>query len=92
VHASAGEQCLQPLTLHNCRHTYASLVIAAGVSAKALRSYMDHSSFTTTYERYGHLMPDPESTSAAHLQSFIDGQSAQKLVPELVPAGWRLSR
>jgi integrase len=45
---SAG---LQPLTLHDCRHTYAGLMIAAGVSAKALQSYMGHSSITTTYDR-----------------------------------------
>jgi integrase len=47
---------LQPISLHECRHTFASLMIAAGVNAKALSSYMGHASVTITYDRYGHLM------------------------------------
>ena len=31
---------LERITLHECRHTFASLVIAAGVNAKALSTYM----------------------------------------------------
>jgi hypothetical protein len=27
---------MAPITLHECRHTFASLMIAAGVNAKAL--------------------------------------------------------
>jgi integrase len=37
--AKAG---LSPIALHECRHTYASLMIAAGVNAKALSTYMGH--------------------------------------------------
>ena len=33
---------LAPITLHECRHTFASLMIAAGVNAKALSTYMGH--------------------------------------------------
>jgi hypothetical protein len=33
---------LERLTLHDCRHTYASFAIAAGVNAKALSTYMGH--------------------------------------------------
>ena len=33
---------LEPITLHECRHTFASLMIAAGVNAKALSTYMGH--------------------------------------------------
>jgi integrase len=66
---------LRPIGLHDCRHTYASLMIAAGVGAKALQTYMGHSSITTTYDRYGHLMPDAESQAAAQLQEFLDAVS-----------------
>jgi hypothetical protein len=31
---------LEPITLHEARHTFASLMIAAGVNAKAISSYM----------------------------------------------------
>lgn len=30
-------------------------MIAAGVNAKALATYMGHASVTITYDRYGHL-------------------------------------
>ena len=35
-----GEQRASPITLHEARHTFASLMIAAGVNAKALSTYM----------------------------------------------------
>jgi integrase len=57
---------IEPLTLHECRHTFASLMIAAGVNAKALSTYIGHSSITITLDRYGHLMPGSE-TEAMHL-------------------------
>jgi Phage integrase family len=46
---------LRPVTLHECRHTLASLMIAAGVNPKALQTFMGHSSITVTLDRYGHL-------------------------------------
>jgi integrase len=51
---------IEPLGLHEARHTFASLMIAAGVNAKALSSYMGHASITITLDRYGHLMPGNE--------------------------------
>jgi integrase len=45
---------LDALTLHEARHTYASLMIAAGVGFKQLQTYMGHSSITVTLDRYGH--------------------------------------
>jgi integrase len=40
---------LAPIGLHECRHTFASLMIAAGVNAKSLSAYMGHSSVTITH-------------------------------------------
>jgi integrase len=45
---------------HECRHTYASFMIAAGVNAKTLSTYMGHASITITMDRYRHLMPGNE--------------------------------
>ena len=63
---------LAPLTLHECRHTYAALMIAAGVNAKALSAYMGHSSITVTLDRYGHLMPGAEREAAGMLDAFLE--------------------
>ena len=48
---------LARITLHECRHTFASLMIAAGVNAKALQTFMGHANISITLDRYGHLMP-----------------------------------
>jgi integrase len=62
----------EPLTLHECRHTYASLMIAAGVNAKALSTYMGHASVVITYDLYGHLMPGNEAEAAQLLDALLD--------------------
>jgi integrase len=62
---------LDPIGFHECRHTFASLMIAAGVNAKALSTYMGHSSVTITYDRYGHLMPGSESEAAELLDEYL---------------------
>ena len=62
---------LEPIGLHECRHTFASLMIAAGVNAKALSAYMGHSSVTITLDRYGHLMPGNESEAAQRLDAYL---------------------
>jgi integrase len=62
---------LEPITLHEARHTFASLMIAAGVNAKALATYMGHASVTITYDRYGHLMPGNEDEAATLLDSYL---------------------
>lgn len=63
---------LEPIGLHECRHTFASLMIAAGINAKALSTYMGHSSVTITYDRYGHLMPGNESEAANLLDAYLE--------------------
>jgi integrase len=63
---------LTRITLHECRHTFASLMIAAGVNAKALSTYMGHSSIQITYDRYGHLMPGNEAEAAGLLDAYLE--------------------
>ena len=46
-------------------------MIAAGVNAKALATYMGHASVTITYDRYGQLMPGYESEAAALLDAYL---------------------
>jgi hypothetical protein len=48
---------LERITLHEARHTYASLMIAAVVNAKPLSTYMCNANISITLDRYGHLMP-----------------------------------
>jgi integrase len=68
---------LAPIGLHEARHTFASLMIAAGVNAKALTEYMGHSSIAITFDRYGHLMPGNHEQAAALLDEYLDGAARQ---------------
>ncbi|HEY7951772.1 MAG TPA: tyrosine-type recombinase/integrase [Solirubrobacteraceae bacterium] len=62
---------LQRFTLHEFRHTYASLMIAAGVNAKALSTYLGHATIAFTLDRYGHLMPGNEDEAATMLDAYL---------------------
>ena len=62
---------LEAIGFHECRHTFASLMIAAGVNAKSLCAYMGHASVTITYDRYGHLMPGNEREAAGLLDAYL---------------------
>jgi hypothetical protein len=44
---------IEPITLHDARHTCASLWIPAGVHIKAISTFMGHASVTITLDRYG---------------------------------------
>lgn len=65
---------LDRITLHECRHTFASLMIAAGVNAKALSTFMGHATIGITLDRYGHLMPGSELEAAELLDEYLTGQ------------------
>jgi integrase len=59
-----GAAGLEAITLHEARHTYASMMIAAGVNAKALSTFMGHANIAITFDLYGHLMPGSEAEAA----------------------------
>jgi integrase len=54
-------------------------MIAAGVNAKALSSYLGHSSISITFDRYGHLMPGNEEEAAGLLDAYLE--RARKATP-----------
>ena len=67
---------LDPIGLHECRHTFASLMIAAmsddgRFNPKVLQTLMGHASITETYDRYGHLMPGSENEAAGMLDRYL---------------------
>jgi integrase len=49
-------------------------MIAAGVNAKALSSYMGHANINITMDRYGHLMPGNEDQAAGLLDAYLERQ------------------
>jgi integrase len=63
-----------PLALgfHEGRHTFASLMIAAGVNAKAISTYMGHANISITLDLYGHLMLGNEAEARTLLDAYLD--------------------
>ena len=55
---------LNRITLHECRHTYASMLMAAGYTIKELMEYMGHGDLQMV-NRYVKLLPQPRDDDAA---------------------------
>jgi integrase len=72
-----------PIGLHEARHTFASVLIAAGVNAKAITTYMGHASIQTTYDLYGKLMPGSESEAAALVDAYLARADTQARLDQL---------
>src|SRR5262249_52589076 len=68
---------LEPIGLHEARHTFASTLIAAGVNVKAISTYMGHSSITITLDRYGHLLDDHAEAAVAKVDAYLDAASGR---------------
>jgi hypothetical protein len=82
---------LERLTPHNCRDTLATLMIVAGVNAKALSTFMGHANISITLDRYGHLMPGSEEEAAGMLDPYLEAQreAAEERARAAAPAsGW----
>lgn len=83
--AWADARGVEPLSFHEARHTYASLMIAAGVNAKALSTYMGHANIAITYDLYGHLMPGNEAEAAGLLDAYIAREVGGTKAPDPDP-------
>jgi integrase len=74
---------LDPIGLHECRHTFASLLIAAGVNAKAITAYLGHASIQTTFDLYGHLMPGNEDEAVALVDAYLARANSEQRLDQL---------
>jgi integrase len=61
------------LTMHECRHTFASLLIDTGANAKAIQVVMGHSKIQTTFDTYGHLLPGSYDDVRARMDAYLAG-------------------
>jgi integrase len=83
---------IEPLQIHDARHTYASLMIAAGVNAKALSEFMGHATIAITYDLYGHLMPGSHDEAAGLLDAFLARHHGGTEVERIEAGGARAVR
>lgn len=64
---------LPRLTVHELRHTHASLLFEAGQSVKVVQERLGHASAQVTLNTYAHLLHDAQSRAAAALDDLLDG-------------------
>ena len=65
-------------SMHMLRHTYASVLIRAGCSAKVVQTMMGHEDITTTLNTYGHLFPDEWDKAAGAIDEWLGTKSRNK--------------
>jgi integrase len=64
---------LRAIRIHDLRHTFASILIAAGHNLKYIQNQMGHSSIKVTMDLYGHLMPEVYQGAAQKSENFVFG-------------------
>lgn len=67
---------LNRITPHECRHTFASIAIAAGVNIGTVSAAMGHASVTITWDRYHHLMPGTMDEAGDLIQAYLGRRTA----------------
>jgi integrase len=69
--AAWREAGLEPIALHECRHTAASVMRAAGLDSKIISAMIGHSSVVITQDRYMHVDRNHLAAAAAQLDSYL---------------------
>jgi integrase len=73
---SSREDAMKPITLHECRHTYASFLMAAGYSLREIMDFMGHADLMTT-DRYVKVLPQPAEADRSDRLNAYFGQADQ---------------
>nr|WP_281170193.1 site-specific integrase [Glaciibacter superstes] len=71
LNRALGSAGLPPMTIHDLRHTTASLAISAGVIVKSVQKMLGHASATMTLDIYANLFDDDLNDVAKRLNEVI---------------------
>jgi len=58
--------------LHDLRHTYASIMLAAGVNVKAISQALGHANISITLHIYSHLLPGTGKAAAKKFDRLLE--------------------
>ncbi|PNG96570.1 tyrosine-type recombinase/integrase [Streptomyces malaysiensis] len=67
------------LRWHDLRHTYASIMAAAGRDVRLVSQWLGHESLTTTEKTYVHLFRVDHSSEMDAVEAFLSGTAGQTL-------------
>lgn len=74
---------LEPIELHECRHTAISTWAEAGVSAKRISTWAGHSSVSFTLDRYAKVFERLEQSEMAKLDTFLSLADSGRRIEQL---------
>jgi integrase len=64
--------------IHDLRHYFASLLIAAGLDIKTVQKRLRHGSAKTTLDVYGHMWPDKDESARAAVAAAFANRNATR--------------
>jgi integrase len=76
--ATAGIEKARENGMHGLRHFYASALLDAGESIKALAAYLGHSDPGFTLRTYTHLMPSSEERTRRAIDRVLGGETVPR--------------
>lgn len=62
---------LRRIRVHDLRHTHATLLLKAGVSAKVVSERLGHASIAITLDTYSHVLPDMQDAAADAISAAL---------------------
>ncbi len=80
--AADGRDPLDPIGLHECRHTFVSLCFDAGYSLERIGRYVGHSSAYMT-DRYAHLLKGHEAEFALTMDAYLARADSRSRIEQL---------
>ena len=80
--APEGRDDPRPLTIHDLRHTAASLAISAGANVKAVQRMLGHASAAMTLDTYADLFDDDLDAVGAALDQAKRASDVVKMLSE----------
>jgi integrase len=58
---------------YDCRHTCATLLLAAGENPKVVSERLGHAAVAFTLDRYAHVLPGMQESASEHLERILYG-------------------
>jgi integrase len=83
---------LRPMTLHDLRHTAASLAISAGANVKAVQRMLGHASAAMTLDTYSDLFDDDLNNVSDRLDAAYEKAVVGKMWANDLPDGKKPAR
>ena len=79
------------LTFHDLRHTFATMMIAAGTDVRTVASYLGHSNVAMTLNTYAEVDPDAKRAAVGKISEAFDADLEGVLSEELEEPAFTMS-